>query len=246
MPSRKPAKSRKPRSAAPRRRRLPYLKQVAKRGRVEVWVMDGAWVRTNREEEFSNFAHHWIFPRLIPKNEIWLDKEAASDEHRFYMSHAFLERRLMAGGKDYESAWRTASNHQRRLRVASGDLRKVTDGKKLPQPSKVHTRLWKTLSSGVTVWYVDGRLVRSAFDIDFTEGGHEHVYEFVPHNEIWIDDDLQQEEVGYILFHELHERTLMAKGTNYDTAHARAAKKELHLRKHPALLHQALADEGWE
>ena len=246
MPSQRAPKPRKPRSATPPSRRLPYLKRLAKRGPVEVWLMDGAWVRTNREEEFSNFAHHWTFPRLIPKNEIWLDKEAASDEHGFYMAHAFLERRLMAGGKDYESAWRTASNHERRLRVAAGDVKKVTVGKKLPQAAKVHTRLWKTLPNGVMVWYVNGRLVRSAFDIDFTEGGHEHVYEFVPHNEVWIDDDLQQEEVGYILFHELHERNLMAKGTDYDTAHADASKKELRLRKNPAKLHQALADEGWE
>jgi hypothetical protein len=38
----------------------------------------------------------------------------------------------------------------------------------------------------------------------------------------------------------------MSKGMDYDTAHAESSKKELYLRKHPAELHEALADEGWE
>jgi hypothetical protein len=226
--------------------RQPYLHRLSRRGEVEVWLVEGSWIRTNRNEEFSNFGHHWTFPRLIPRNEIWIDKESDPDEHRFYQSHAFLERRLMAAGQSYESARRRANAHERRLRVAAGDVRKVTAGKDLPQPSKVHTRLWKTLPDGVTVWYVDGRLVRSVFNIEFTEGGHEHVYEFVPHGEVWIDDDLEEDEVGFVLFHELHERALMAGGKGYDEAHAAASKKESYLRKHPAELHQALVDEGWE
>lgn len=246
MPSKRATKTKASPSPRSPKRRLPYLERMQKRGGVEVWMVEGSWVRTNRDEEFSNFGHHWTFPKLIPKEEIWIDKESAPDEHRFYFAHAYMERRLMAGGKDYDSARRQANAHERKLRVASGDVRKVTAGRDLPQPSKVHTRLWKTLPSGVTVWYVDGRLVRSAFDIEFTEGGHEHVYEFVPHNEVWIDDDLQEDEVAYVLFHELHERNLMMKGTDYDTAHAAASKKELHLRKHPAEVHEALADEGWE
>jgi len=228
------------------KRRLPYLERLLKRRGVEVWMVEGSWVRTNRDEDFSNFGHHWAFPRLIPKHEIWIDQESAPDEHRFYQSHAFLERRLMAGGLDYEMAHRKANEYERKLRITAGDLHKVRDGKDLPQPTKCHTRLWKKLGNGVTVWYVKGRLVRSVFNIDFTEGGHEHVYEFVPHNEIWIDDDLQQDEVAYVLFHELRERALMAKGMDYDSAHTEASRMEVHFRKHPSELHQALVDEGWE
>ena len=235
-----------PKASSHPRRRLPYLERLLTRGGVEVWMVEGSWVRTNRDEDFSNFGHHWSHPELIPKNEIWIDQESASNEHRFYQSHAFLERRLMANGQDYETAHRKANAHERKLRINAGDLHKVRDGKDLPQPTRCHTRLWKKLGNGVTVWYVNGRLVRSVFNLDFTEGGHEHVYEFVPHNEIWIDDDLQQDEVGYVLFHELLERDLMGKGMVYDSAHAEASRKEVHLRKHPAELHQALVDLGWE
>jgi len=51
---------------------------------------------------------------------------------------------------------------------------------------KVHVRLWKKLETPVSVWIIDGRLVRSVFDVDFTEGGHDYVYEFVPQNEVGL------------------------------------------------------------
>ena len=70
-------------------------------------------------------------------------------------------------------------------------------GKTLPQGKEVHERLWKKLENGVSVWIVSGRLVRSLFDIDFTAGGHDYVYEFVPENEIWIDNDIVEAERGY-------------------------------------------------
>jgi hypothetical protein len=110
----------------------------------------------------------------------------------------------------------------------------------------VHVRLRKELLDGTAVWIVNGRLVRSVFDIEFTEGGHEYVYEFVPHGQVWIDDDVTDQEVGYVILHELHERNLMAKGMTYDAAHDSASKLELHCRRHPHLLHEALANEGWE
>ena len=94
--------------------------------------------------------------------------------------------------------------------------------------------------------FVKGRLVRSVYDIEFTEGGHEHVYEYIPRGEVWIDDDIHENERGFVLFHELHERNLMADGMDYDTAHDESSKLEKHYRKHPDELHEALSREGWE
>jgi hypothetical protein len=132
------------------------------------------------------------------------------------------------------------------MRVRAGDVRKLHQGKKPLRAALVHARLWKALDNGVHVWFVKGRLVRSMYDVEFTEGGHDCVYEFVPQNEVWIDDDVHEEERGFVLFHELHERNLMAKGMDYDTAHDEASRLERHYRNHPAELHEALAQEGWE
>jgi hypothetical protein len=92
---------------------------------------------------------------------------------------------------------------------------------------------------------VNGRLVRSVFDIDYTEGGHDYVYEFVPANEVWIDDAVEEPERPFVLLHELHERNLMAKGWPYSKAHADSSRIEYRCRHYPDELHDALAKEGW-
>ncbi len=222
-----------------------YVSCLGRRGPLSIWLVDGAYIRKNIDEEFSNFGHHYSFEE-IPKREIWLDKEGDADEMRFFIHHAMVERRLMVRGKDYDDARAQANKEERRMRAKAGDLRKVISGKGLPDSDKVHMQLWKTLPDGTQVWMVSGRLVRSVYDIEFTEGGHEHVYEYIPRGEVWIDDDIHENERGFVLFHELYERNLMKNGMDYDTAHDRASKKEKHYRHHPDELHEALAAEGWE
>jgi hypothetical protein len=152
----------------------------------------------------------------------------------------------MAKGMSYGEALVKADQAERRERRRAGDLRLVTrHGKELPEGIQVHERLWKRLENGLTVWVVNGRLVRSVFDVDFTAGGHDHVYEFVPENEVWIDDDIEEEERPYVLLHELHERNRMVKGWPYSRAHAESSELEYRCRHHPDELHEALTAEGW-
>ena len=77
----------------------------------------------------------------------------------------------------------------------------------------------------ITVVIVDGERVRNELDIYFTAGGHHWQYDFIPENEIWIDD-LMPEPLDMIasLVHELIERALM-KHLNYynDPAHELAS-----------------------
>ncbi len=127
----------------------------------------------------------------------------------------------LAKGVTYNEALAEADKVERRERRRAGDVQRLTyHGRELPDRREVHERLWKKLENGVSVWIVNGRLVRSVFDIDFTEGGHDYVYEFVLENEVWIDDDIEEKERGYVLLHELHERNRMAGGWPYNKAHA--------------------------
>lgn len=89
-----------------------------------------------------------------------------------------------------------------------------------------------------------GRLVRSAFDIDFTAGGHDHVYQFFPGGEVWIDDAIEEKERGFVLLHKLHERNRMAEGLPYSKARNDASRREFRCRCHPDELHDALTAEG--
>ena len=223
----------------------PYLLKEGVRNHFQIWIVDGSYIRGHIDEEFTNFGQHYRFP-YIPKNEFWIDKEAEHDEHRFFIEHLLVENRLMAQGMPYEQAIVKADLAERSERRRSGELRRVTHGgQALPDPASVHERLWKKLENGISVWIVNGDMVRSVFDIDYTEGGHDYVYEFIPQNEVWIDDAIEPEERGYVLLHELHERNLMAKGWPYSKAHADSSRVEYRCRKHPDELHDALAAEGW-
>jgi len=223
----------------------PYLRKDETIGDLQIWIVDGSYVRGHMDEEFTNFGQHYRYP-YIPLNELWIDQEAENDERKFFVEHLLVEHRLMAKGQPYEKALAEADRAERVERRRAGDMSRLTHhGRHLPNGQDVHERLWKKLENGVAVWIVNGRLVRSVFDIDFTAGGHDCVYEFVPPNEVWIDDDIEEFERGYVLLHELHERNRMATGVPYSQAHAESSRRELHCRRHPDELHDALAAEGW-
>ena len=223
----------------------PYLRKLDTRGDIQVWIVDGSYIRGHMDEEFTNFGQHYRYP-YIPDNEFWIDEEAEHDEHIFFVDHLLVEHRLMAKGAPYNEALVKADTEERKERRRSGDVAKATHGgRQLPEGSGAHEHLWKTLESGLRVWIVNGRFVRSVFDIDFTAGGHDHVYEFVPTHEVWIDDAITEKERGYVLLHELHERNRMAAGLPYSQAHAESSRLEFRCRHHPDELHDALAAEGW-
>lgn len=223
----------------------PYLRKIDTRGDIHVWIVDGSYVRGHIDEEFTNFGQHHRY-RYIPDNEFWIDEEAEHDEHVFFIDHLLVEHQLMAKGAPYEEALVAADLKERKERRRAGDVARATNhGRQLPEGGAAHERLWKKLESGVSVWIVNGRFVRSVFDIDFTAGGHDHVYEFVPAGEVWIDDAITEKERGYVLLHELHERNRMAQAVPYSRAHAESSRLEFQCRHHPDELHDALAAEGW-
>jgi hypothetical protein len=223
----------------------PYLRKDDRRGEILVWIVDGSYIRGHIDEEFTNFGQHYRYP-YIPEKEFWIDQEAEHDERVFFIDHLLVEHDLMSKGSTYEKALAEADRIERRERRRAGDVAKTTrHGQQLPDANSVHEHLWKRLENGIYVWVVNGRLVRSVFDIDFTAGGHDHVYEFVPEKEVWIDDAITEKERGFVLLHELHERNQMEDGMTYSQAHAESSRLEFHCRHHPDELHDALTSEGW-
>lgn len=222
-----------------------YIQKDDQRGDLQVWIVNGEYIRSHIDEEFTNFGQHYRFP-FIPKNELWIDREAQQDERAFFIDHLLTEHKLMAQGMPYAQALEQADRAERKERRRAGDIRAVTHkGQKTPDAAVVHERLWRNLKNGVSVWIVKGRLVRSTFDIDFSAGGHDQVYKFVPAGEVWIDDDIEEDERAFVLLHEIHERSLMAKGMSYDKAHAASSRLEFNCRHHSDKLQPALAAEGW-
>jgi hypothetical protein len=81
------------------------------------------------------------------------------------------------------------------------------------------------------IWLVDGKKVRDRLLINFCQGGHFYVYNRIPENEIWIDDNNYKERAATIV-HEVHERNRMKfKKLSYSRAHELANRKEKEFRK---------------
>ncbi|MGA2531582.1 MAG: hypothetical protein ABSG19_00955 [Candidatus Aminicenantales bacterium] len=224
----------------------PYLRFYGQAGGFAVWVVNGAFVRENLDEEFTNFGQHLNF-RFIPAQEFWLDEENAPGEERFFIDHLLVENRVMARGAAYDKALDQADAAEKSERdknpraVEAGGL--VKTGRTDDLLRMVHKELLKEFSADVKVWVVDGELVRDVFFIDFTEGGHDKVYKFVPAGEVWLDDDVNPGERRFILLHELHERALMARGWPYGRAHKDSSRVEFQCRCNPGLLDAALRAE---
>lgn len=202
-----------------------YLEKVLEKGDIDTWIVDGDFIRTNIDEEFCNFGHHFCF-NFIPEFEFWIDRELSPDEMDFFIDHMLVSWKLMRKGCSFDLAEERAGSKERSERIKAGDLDKITSGSGEIEPAQVHLKILGKAKGNLGVWLVDGRLVRSGFFIDFTEGGHDLVYRFVPRNEVWIDNDLSEDERSYVILHELNERDLMLKGLSYSEAHAKSSTKE--------------------
>jgi hypothetical protein len=223
----------------------PYIKKIAAVSKFNIFSVDGEYVRDHMSEEFTNFGQHFRF-RFIPRDEFWIDQERTPGEEEFFIDHMLLEHRLMAEGMGYDEALARADRLEMRERRKSEYIKKGIRPHRTRSENiaKIHQRLLKRFSSDkLQVWIVDGEMVRDLYFIDFTEGGHDKVYKFVPAGEVWLDDDLQLKELRYVLLHEVHERRLMARGWSYFKAHRSASHIEYHCRHHPGELDARLREE---
>ena len=221
-----------------------HKKLIEKYGDLEVWEVDGEKIREKLDIEFPNFAM-WPDFDYIPKNELWLDVEKDPDERQFFIDHMLAQWIVLKSGRDNAEAVNKAYRVERSERRKAGDKNHVFDSKGHPHPDKVHIKILGKTDSGLTIWLINGRLVRSAFFLDFMDGGHHLVYPWVPEKEVWIDDDLVFKEYPYVILHELHERMLMAKGWSYNKAHPDSSKIELYCHHHPHHLKDELARLGY-
>ena len=67
----------------------PYIKKVGNFSGFDVWIVDGNYIRLNLDDEFSNCGQPLDF-KIIPKNEIWIDKEHSGNESRFFITHMLI------------------------------------------------------------------------------------------------------------------------------------------------------------
>jgi hypothetical protein len=220
----------------------PYIKRYNTFKGYTIWIVDGKYIRDKINEEFTNYGFNFRF-KFIPNNEFWIDKEyGKGNEIKYYLKNLLVESNLIKKGVSFERAIHIANNIEKKERLKHEKLlKKFNNSKKILD--KIHMQLLKRYSKKINVWIINGRLVRDYFFIDFTEGGHDLVYNFIPEKEIWIEEDLRRNERRFVLLHELHERNLMSNGINYESAHKSASMIERECRKNPKIFFKKIKEE---
>ena len=198
----------------------------------KIYKVDGKAVRDLglEMEEFSNYGIH---PKLksIPKDEIWLDKKySVKDLYTNAIEAVNWLKYINAGfssDKAYEKAEKRTKAHIGKL---SGDKKKIKSYNK-DDDKRLKKKKIKSLTDGIIVYRVSGDYVRERFKQDFVEGGNGYAYPWMPKDEIWIEDTIEESEVSFIIEHEWVEAKFMKEhGYDYQHAHKLASIAEFGMR----------------
>lgn len=208
----------------------------------KIWIIDGNQVRQKIYKEwlYGGNEQRYIFN---PKGEIWIDNAISSEEFDLTVAHELNERHLMAKfGWTYQAAHDSSLSLELTIRHKNEDvcraheasLRKVgvTDSYNIKEikymPDSIQLQNIYRIPMGtrddISIWVVDGYLVRKNIYPDFGFSGNDMVYHFIPPKEIWIDGQVSCEETEYSVALEMMERKLMAEGKSYSDAYEDAVQ----------------------
>ena len=94
----------------------PYIRRIGTSDRCSIWLVDGFWVRNNVYIDFVEGGHGYVYPKFIPKNEIWIDQDVRVTERKYVILHEVCERRLMKQGASYSVSHKRANEVETRAR----------------------------------------------------------------------------------------------------------------------------------
>jgi hypothetical protein len=217
-----------------------YRYYIGKADKYDIWIVDGNQVRLKIFSSFLYGGNEQRYP-FNPKGEIWIDNAISCEEYYLTLAHELNERHLMAKfGWKYITAHDSSLALEQTIRHSNEEvcraheaiLKKVsvTDYSKIKEikgiPDSIHLRnIYRMpvgIRDGITVWIVDGYMVRKDIYPDFGFSGNDLSYHFIPPKEIWIDGQISCEETEYSIICELKERELLEKGKSYDDAYSDA------------------------
>jgi hypothetical protein len=222
-----------------------------------IWIVDGNIVRQKIYKEFlyGGNEQRYLFN---PKGEIWIDNAISCEEFELTVAHELNERHLMAKfGWEYQTAHDSSLcleltiRHKNEVicRAHEASLKKVavTDYDNMKEikynPDSIQLlniyRVPMGTRDSISIWVVDGYLVRKTIYPDFGFSGNDLAYHFIPGKEIWIDGQVSCEETEYSVSLEMTERKLMSEGKSYSDSYEAAVGSVREQREKMATLVKA-------
>ena len=135
------------------------------------------------------------------------------------------------------------------------ELYAIAQGKKLFNAEHLNVQPHSGASANFAAYFALLNPGDTVLGMNLSAGGHlthghkinfsGKIYNFIPANEVWIDNDITTKERKFVILHELFERALMKKGSDYDSAHIKASEIEKELRLNPKKINSELKKLGW-
>ena len=192
-------------------------------GDYKVFVVDDSNVRASAlvNDEFNAFGTHLQFPSLIPAKEIWISQHVEPHEYQFLICNSLNQYYAHKNGISDWYNYALKKERQEREKVDGYKFDPST-----PVPKELYYKIYCEIpADSVTVWLVDGNIVRDIYKTDFVLGGNCEVYKWIPDREIWVEKTLTEADALDTILHEFVESTLMReKGYSYNKAHNIALK----------------------
>jgi hypothetical protein len=217
-----------------------YRYYLGKKDNFDIWIVDGNQVRMKIFSSFLYGGNEQRYP-FNPKGEIWIDNAISCEEFELTLAHELNERHLMAKfGWTYLAAHDSSLMLEQKIRhdnevicrtheaslkkVAVTDYENIKEIKSIPDSIQLQNiyRVPVGTRDGISIWIVDGYMVRKNIYPDFGFSGNDISCHFIPPKEIWIDGQVSCEETEYSIANELNERKFMAAGKSYDDAYSDA------------------------
>ena len=102
-----------------------FYKKLDSDGGINVFLVDGEYVRDNITIEFALGGHHYVYDQ-IPENEIWIEPTEHTRDFEDNLAHECYERKLMKYEKmEYDEAHQKASTLERDRREKEAEKGKV-------------------------------------------------------------------------------------------------------------------------
>jgi len=88
-------------------------------GKIKVYLVNGDYIRTRYANEsigdrlgndWAGGGHYFVFWKIIPRNEIWVDRTLVGLDRKGFILHEMTERRIMENGKEYSDAHNEDAN----------------------------------------------------------------------------------------------------------------------------------------
>jgi hypothetical protein len=217
-----------------------YRYYIGKKDNYDIWIVDGNQVRLKIFSSFLYGGNEQRYP-FNPKGEIWIDNAISCEEYYLTLAHELNERHLMAKfGWTYIASHDSSLSIEQKIRHSNEEICRaheaalnkvpVTDYNNIKEiksiPDSIYLqniyRVPVATLDGISIWIVDGYMIRKNLYPDFGFSGNDLSYHFIPKNEIWIDGQVSCEETEYSIATEMMERKGIETGKSYDDAYSDA------------------------